>query len=132
MSPFVQPVGPAGILPPTILGMFRLFFTTTLMATIVEETNRYAWQVLWDAADAKWLDVTAENIWAFLGFALLMGINKLPQLHQYWSTDPVYHYLPIAERIPRDRFLAIWRFLHFTSTPSPFASSVSSASASSA
>ena len=132
VSPFVQPVGPAGILPPTVLGVFRLFFTTTLMATIVEETNRYARQVLGDAADAKWLDVTAEDIWAFLGFALLMGINKLPQLHQYWNTDPVYHYLPIAERIPRDRFLAIWRFLHFTSTPSPSASSASSASASSA
>ena len=63
------------------------------MVTIVEEMNRYVRQMLGDTADAKWMNVTAEDIWGFLGFALLMGINKLPQLHQYWSTDPVYCYL---------------------------------------
>ena len=110
MSHFVQPIGPAVILPPTVLGVFRLFFTTALMATIVEETNRYAQQVLGDAADGKWVDIDADEMWAFLGFVLLMGINKLLQMHQYWCRDPVFHYLPIAGRIPRDRFFAIWRF----------------------
>ena len=43
-----------------------------------------------------------------------MGINRLPALHHYWSKDEQLHYKPIADRIPRDRFLAIWRFLHFT------------------
>ena len=70
-----------------------------------------------------------EDLWAFLGFALLMGINRLPLLRLYWSTDPVYHYLPI-ERITRDRFLAIWRFLHFSSAPSPVASASSATAAS--
>ena len=82
MSPFIQPVGPAVILPPTVLGVFRLFFTTALMATIVEEANRYTRQVLGDAADGKWVDVDADEMWAFLGFVLHMGINKLPQMHR--------------------------------------------------
>ena len=97
-----------------LFSVFKLIFTTTFMATIVQETNRYVRHVLGDAADSKWVDVTVEDICEFLGFALLMGINKLPQLHQYWNTDPAYRYLHIAERIPRDRFFAIRRFHHFT------------------
>ena len=48
-----------------------------------------------------------------------MGINHLPALHHYWSTDSLLHYAPVAERITRDRFLSIWRFLHFTDAPPP-------------
>ena len=58
-----------------------------------------------------------------------MGINHLPALHHYWSSDPIFHYAPVADRISRDHFLPIWRFMHFThasppptqSTPSPSA-----------
>ena len=42
-----------------------------------------------------------------------MGVNQLLALAHYWRKDPVFHYSPVAERISRDRFLAIWRFLHF-------------------
>ena len=128
----MEPVGPTSILPPTVLEMFQLFFTSALVGMIVEQTNAYAHEVLGDAAGDKWSDVTAEDIRAFLGFALLMGINRLPQLRLYWNTNPVFHYLPIAERITRDRFLDIWRFLHFVpSTPPPPPPSSSSAGASS-
>ena len=105
-----------------MVGIFRLFFTSALVGTIVHETNAYARQVLGDAASGKWEDVDANDIWAFLGFALLMGINRLPQLHLYWNTNPAFHYLPIAERITRDRFFAIWRYLHFTTIPPPSSS----------
>ena len=64
MAAFVESVGPTTILPPTVLGIFKLFFTTTLMATIVEQTNVYARQVLGDAAEGKWTDVTDADIWA--------------------------------------------------------------------
>ena len=94
VTDFVQPVGPAIILPATVVGVFRLFFTSALVGTIVHETNAYARQVLGDAASGKWEDVDANDIWAFLGFALLMGINRLPQLHLYWNTNPAFHYLP--------------------------------------
>ena len=94
VSPFVQPVGPACILPSTAVGVFP-------------DGNHCGGNKSGDTCEDKWMDVTAEVLWAFLGFALLMGINRLPQLHLYWSTDPVFHYFPIAGRIPRDRFFAI-------------------------
>ena len=41
-----------------------------------------------------------------------MGINKLPEIRDYWSTDDYLHYSPIADRITRDRFEQItWFFL---------------------
>ena len=48
-----------------------------------------------------------------LGFCVLMGINHLPALDDYWSKDPMYHYSPIADRITRDHFCNISRYLHF-------------------
>ena len=42
-----------------------------------------------------------------------MGINRLPALRDYWRRDPAYHYGPIADHIPRDRFFEITRYLHF-------------------
>ena len=48
VSEFVQPVGPATIIPYT----FRLFFTSALVESIVHETNRYV------LANAKLTDVT--------------------------------------------------------------------------
>ena len=50
---------------------------------------------------------------AYFGFMILMGLNKLPGLVDYWKVDPIYHYAPIAGRIPRDRFFEISRYLHF-------------------
>ena len=42
-----------------------------------------------------------------------MGINILPEIRDYWSTDEKLHYSPIASRISRDRFEEITRYLHF-------------------
>ena len=42
-----------------------------------------------------------------------MGINKLPEIRDYWSTNEFLHYSPIADRITRDRFEQITRYLHF-------------------
>ena len=88
VAPFIQPVGPVVPLPANFGGILKLFFTSALMTTIVEETNRYARQVLGEVSSTEWLDVTENDIWAFFGFCLLMGINRLPQLHLYWNTNP--------------------------------------------
>lgn len=50
---------------------------------------------------------------AFFSFNLLMSINRLPSIDDYWSTNPNQHYAPVANRISRDRFHDISRYLHF-------------------
>ena len=49
---------------------------------------------------------------------MVMGITKLPDLYNYWSTSDTLHYFPVASRIPRKRFLEIQRYLHFSDNKS--------------
>ena len=90
--------------------MFELFFTADLQQMIVDETNRYARQVMGDIRYSSWTKITREELKAFIGFSMLMGINRLPSVDDYWSEDPLLHYSP---RIPRWHFREISWYLHF-------------------
>ena len=61
----------------------------------------------------KWEKITIDELTAFMGFMLLMGIVRLPSTHDYWKRDEVTHYAPVARRISRNRFFEIQRYLHF-------------------
>ena len=112
--PCKVPCGPTVLLSHNSREIFRLFFTSSLLSLISEQTNLYAKQVLTPEAFDKYEPITPREIEAYFGFMILMGINQLPTLHDYWRKDSTYHYSPIADRIPRDRFMEISRFLHFT------------------
>ncbi len=53
---------------------------------------------------SKWAKITPEEYKAYIGFNILMGINSLPSIEDYWKEDEVYHYNPVASKIPRSRF----------------------------
>ena len=42
-----------------------------------------------------------------------MEISKLPEIRDYWYTDPYLHCDPVASRITRDWFEQISCYLHF-------------------
>jgi len=92
------------------LELFSLFFDGNVIDLIVMETNRYASQCRGD--DDIW-ETNAEEIRAYFGFYVLMGINHLPEIRDYWSKDEKLHYSPVADRISRRRFEEISRYLHF-------------------
>ena len=54
-----------------------------------------------------------EELEAYLGFMILMGIVQMPSIRDYWSKHETFHYKPIASCISRNRFLDVHRFLHF-------------------
>ena len=85
---------------------------------IAEQTNVYAREVLSTYAYERFDQVTPLEIQAYFGFMILMGINQLPCLYDYWKLDPTYYYSPVADRISLRRFLEISRFLHFTQNES--------------
>ena len=112
INPFTSPVGPAvPIASP--LDVFTLFFSSDLMEEITNESNRYAQQVMGDEMFSKWNRMTVEELKAFLGFHILMAMNHLSSLDDYWRRDPLLHYAPIADRITRDRYRELSRYLHF-------------------
>ena len=83
------------------------------MERIVKESNVYTKIAMGDEKYDKWSKITVEELKAFLGFSVLMGINHLPSLNDYWSRDPCLRYVPVADRITQDRFLEISRYLYF-------------------
>ena len=114
---FTKSVGPTFSLSSDPLDVFLHLFPPHLIDMIVAETNRYATECLQlsykgDGPVPTWV-TNAEEIKAFLGFSILMGVNVLPDTYDYWSLQETFHYFPIASRISRKRFLEIRRFLHF-------------------
>ena len=110
---FNSPVCPTTAIPETPRDVFEIFFTDELMMLMVTESNRYAEDVMGSEKFAKWTKITEEEMKAFLGFSILMGINQLQAIKDYWKKNEYLHYSPIADRIPRDRFLEISRYIHF-------------------
>ena len=46
-------------------------------------------------ATTTW-STTSDEIRAYIGFHILMGINRLPEIRDYWVKDEKLHYTPIA------------------------------------
>ena len=118
VSPFIQDVGPTFDVESSPKSVFQHFFTAAIISHITIQTNLYASQVLGEERYQQWEQVTEEELMAYLGFAILMGVVKLPAINDYWRLDPYLHYAPISDRISRDRFRDIHRFLHFADNTS--------------
>ena len=89
--------------------LFSLFFTPEIVHTIVEDTNRYAAQCL-EGKPTTWA-TTEEELRAYFGFYIYMGLVREPEIRDYWSNDDTFHYSPVAGRISRHRFEEISRCL---------------------
>ena len=62
-----------------------------------------------------WTDTTVEELKAFVGLLILMGIVTLPRLELYWSTSsPLIRAPGISSIMPLIRFEQLWRFLHLS------------------
>ena len=61
-----------------------------LIHHFVEQTNLYADQVYRSEKPPKtpWRVVSLEEMLAFLGMNIAMGVVNLPELHMYWWTNP--------------------------------------------
>ena len=99
---------------------FSSFFTSSVLEHIVEQSNKYAAECMGEQFQT-WQPITVDELCAYFGFMILMGIVRLPSLGDYWKKDMIYHYTPVAERISRDRFYDLHQYLHFAdnSTLSP-------------
>lgn len=117
-KPYTYEVGPTVALPTSPMGIFQLFFTLDILQYIVQQTNQYARECMGQEAYQSWQPVSVEELKAFMGFMILMGIVNLPSLYDYWRKDRVYRYSPVASRISRSRFLDLSRYLHFADNSS--------------
>ena len=108
--------GPNLSLPNSPLENFHLFLR--LWDLIVEQTNKYACEVMGEDNYGKWVSVRSQEMEAFIGFSFLMGLNPKPSVEDYWKKNPVYSYPPINQKITRYCYRDINRYLHFVDNSS--------------
>ena len=83
IQPFTSPVGPKVSIPESPSDTFQLMFTPGFLDTIVTQTNLYAKEVMGEDKYRSWVKITREELRAYIGFCILMGINHLPAMDDY-------------------------------------------------
>ena len=89
IPPFSSPFGPTLPIPDAALAIFDLYFTPEILQEIVLESNRYASQVLGESFN-RYRQLKVDELRAYFGFCMLMAVNRLPAVEDYWKRDPVY------------------------------------------
>ena len=68
--------------------LFCKYFTDEVWDLLVTETNRYACLRFPCRQHARpWTDVSIEEMKAFIGMLILMGVLQLPRIEMYWQID---------------------------------------------
>ena len=83
IQPFTSPVGPTQYISSSPLEVFNLLFSPDLVEEIVKQSNAYAKTVMGDEKYDKWSKITVDELKAFFGFIILMGIYPFPFLNDY-------------------------------------------------
>jgi len=107
---FHHELGPSLLLPYCVAPteFFTQVYPPELIDLIVEQTNLYAEQ----RGVTGWVDTTAMEIKAFLGFVILMSVHCVPRLNNIWSSDWILSVPALAKIFPRNWFWKLWTNLH--------------------
>ena len=108
---------------------FQHFVDVDMVDNIVQQTNEYGAQFLRDNPNQKpysparkWVPVDRPEMHKFLGLTLLMGLVRKPEMRNYWSTEAIFCTPIFYTIMPREWYLGILRFWHFsdnTGAPDP-------------
>ncbi len=98
----------------TVLQLYQLFFTNSLLQTIIQNTNDYG-SIHHTKPSNPWIDVTLQDMFAFMAMVIYMGLVKLPAITDYWRGGNLYN-LPFPKKlITGKKFLRICWSLHLSS-----------------
>ena len=104
-------MGPQVLTSRDALEIFPHFFNEALLEKIAHKTNHFVVQSLAASNANRTWETSIEELKAYFGFMVVMGINRLPEIRHYWSSDEKHF---IDSRITRKRFEEISRYLQFT------------------
>ena len=102
---------------PSAISLFSQLFGDSVVDLIVTEMNRYARQKLANSPLLrKWKDTTNPEVKAYFGICIIMGLNNLPRIAMYWSTDPFIGNTGIQNVMTKNRFEELSQYLHFANS----------------
>ena len=93
---------------------FELIFPPDMIECLVTETNRYAKQrqEAVGLTDNGWTETHSNEMRAFIGINILMGIHSLPEQDLYWSEDKFLGVPAVQEVMSQNRFRKLSQYLH--------------------
>ena len=71
---------------------------------LADESNQYERLKQVSKPDTKSYPTTPEEMKAFIGVNILMGIDPKPEIASYWSTDELLGNVGMQPVFPQDRF----------------------------
>ena len=114
------------------LEYFQLFFDDEIMNFFEQESNKYVTNILIKKYGSNFKEfilnekayntyrylyvtkrITKEDILAFIGVRIFMGINKLPSIENYWSNDVLYKNNLVKKVMSKEYYYFICFSLHF-------------------
>ena len=113
--PFVETPGPSrqALQATTVMDMLNLFIPLALVQTWVDETNQYATEMRTrKPSRMKWVNVCVEELPAYIGMVIAMGLVNLPSALDYFSTEPILSHPWFPSILSWDRFLLISQYFH--------------------
>ena len=96
----------------TALDAFLRIFDFALFDRMAQETNLYASQKQQSKPDPSWTPTNPEEIKAYIGIHIIMGLVNYPRYHLYWSQDDYFANYGIKNTMPRKQFQLLERYLH--------------------
>uniref|UniRef100_A0A673H9L1 PiggyBac transposable element-derived protein domain-containing protein n=1 Tax=Sinocyclocheilus rhinocerous TaxID=307959 RepID=A0A673H9L1_9TELE len=94
------------------LQLFQLFFTGSVVDTIVKNTNTFARMRSEAGKRFLWLPLKAEELYSYIALVIYMGLLGAKNIIDYWSGKEIYR-LPFPKSVmSRSRFQAISWNLH--------------------
>lgn len=101
------------------IDFFSAIMDDRIISHIVKETNLYASQGHQTQGNGSgcrpiqnWVDTSSEEIRAFFGLLIIMGIHQLPQVCNYWSADPILGVEAVSKVMTLKRFKKLVETLH--------------------
>ncbi|XP_026085392.1 piggyBac transposable element-derived protein 4-like [Carassius auratus] len=94
------------------LQLFQLFFSTSVVKTIVKNTNSYAKMRTEAGKKFSWVPLTAKELYSYFAIVIYMGLLSTKTISDYWSGKKIYS-IPFPKSLmSRSRFQAISWNLH--------------------
>lgn len=105
----------------TPIDYFMHFVDEEFLIFTCNETNSYAERLFQSEGITEqsritsWRPLAVPELKVFLGLLLHMGIISCSRIEDYWKTSRLFNFPIFREQMSRNRFLVIFRCLHFTS-----------------
>ncbi|XP_044024992.1 piggyBac transposable element-derived protein 4-like isoform X3 [Siniperca chuatsi] len=96
------------------LSLFQLFFSTSVVRTIIANTNANAAKRLQAGLKFVWKPLTVSDFYIFLAIIIFSGIVKVHNRADYWKKEWPYNFRFPADTMTRDRFESILWSLHLS------------------